>query len=274
MNPVEKELSNLTNIPEEFISAVEVANKKVFDSVLKLLSELEQKDGYIIPNKANLQKIELIAEQIRTTLLEGDYVKALTEYTKTFEAHGQVVLETFDIGAKLSDNPFYKDLIKQTQRNVLELFDSSAIESQLVSPIKDILTNSISSSMKFSDAVKSIRDFIEGSDTVEPRLLKYAKVYARDAFSIFDRSFTQVVNKEYDIKYWEYAGGIVKGTREFCKNKVGKAFTDDEVRSWAKDDWQGKNSNTTAQSIFTYLGGYNCMHVLLPISKERYEKLK
>lgn len=274
MNPVEKELYNLTNIPEEFISAVEVANKKVFDSVLKLLSELEQKDGYIIPNKASLQKIELIAEQIRTTLLEGDYVKALTEYTKTFEAHGQVVLETFDIGAKLSDNPFYKDLIKQTQRNVLELFDASAIEFQLVSPIKDILTNSISSSMKFSDAVKSIRDFIEGSDTVEPRLLKYAKVYARDAFSIFDRSFTQVVNKEYDIKYWEYAGGIVKGTREFCKNKVGKAFTDDEVRSWAKDDWQGKNSNTTAQSIFTYLGGYNCMHVLLPISKERYEKLK
>ena len=41
-----------------------------------------------------------------------------------------------------------------------------------------------------------------------------------------------------------------------------------------KDDWQGKNPNTTAQSIFTYLGGYNCMHVLLPISKERYEKLK
>ena len=30
---------------------------------------IEQKDGYIIPNKANLQKIELIAEQIRTTLL-------------------------------------------------------------------------------------------------------------------------------------------------------------------------------------------------------------
>ena len=83
MNPVEKELYNLTNIPEEFISAVEVANKKVFDSVLKLFSELEQKDGYIIPNKASLQKIELIAEQIRTTLLEGDYVKALTEYTKT-----------------------------------------------------------------------------------------------------------------------------------------------------------------------------------------------
>ena len=85
----------------------------------------------------------------------------------------------------MSDNPFYKDLIKQTQRNVLELFDASAIESQLVSPIKDILTNSISSSMKFSDSVKSIRDFIEGSDTVEPRLLKYPNVYARDAFCAF-----------------------------------------------------------------------------------------
>ena len=41
-----------------------------------------------------------------------------------------------------------------------------------------------------------------------------------------------------------------------------------------RDLRQGKNTNTTAQSIFTYIGGYNCMHVLLPISKERYEKLK
>lgn len=274
MTPVEKELANLINVPDDFLEAVSKANKKVFDAVLKLLSELEQKDGYILPNSANLQKIELIAEEIRKVLLEGDYIEALKDYTKTFEVHGQVVLSTFESGATLAQNPFYKDLIRQTQKNVLELFDASAIEFQLVTPIKDVLTNSISSSMKFSDAVKSIRDFIEGSSEVEGRLSRYAATYARDAFAIFDRSFTQVVNKEYNVGYWEYAGGTVKGTREFCKHRVGKAFTTEEIMSWAKEDWQGKNPNTTSQSIFTYLGGYGCLHALLPISKERYEKLK
>ena len=71
-----------------------------------------QKDGYIIPNKASLQKIELIAEQIRTTLLEGDYVKALTEYTKTFEAHGQLEFGALidDLGCSPFDNEAYPPL--------------------------------------------------------------------------------------------------------------------------------------------------------------------
>ena len=271
---VKQELENLELVPDEFLKAVEKANKKVFDALFKILSELEVQDGVILSTVGNLQKIELMAEAIREVLLEGDYIEALKDYTRTFEAHGQIVLNTFDPKAKLSSEPIYNALIKQTQKNVLELFDASAIEFQLVTPVKDILTNSISSSMRFTDAVKTIRDFIEGGDGVEPRLSRYAKTYARDAFAIFDRSFSQLVNKEYDVQYWEYAGGIVKGTRDFCKQRVGKAYTTEEIRSWAGLNWDGKNPNTTSASMFTYLGGYNCLHTLIPISKERYEKLK
>mgnify|MGYP006268599555 CR=1 FL=1 len=271
---IEKELENLELVPEEFLAAVSKANKKVFDAVIKILSELEVKDGIILSNVSNLQKIELIAQTIRDVLLEGDYIEAVKDYTRTFESHGQIVLNTFDKSAKLSENEFYQSLIKQTQSNVLELFDSSAIEYELVSPIKDLLTISVSSNLRFSDAVNQIRDFIEGSEEIDGALSKYASTYARDAFAMFDRNFSQVVNQEYDVQYWEYAGSMVQGTRDFCKQRVGKAYTREEIESWASLKWQGKNENTTRQNIFTYLGGYNCMHTLIPISKERYEKLK
>jgi len=54
---------------------------------------------------------------------------------------------------------------------------------------------------------------------------------------------------------------------------VGKVFTTEEVKEWASLDWQGKNPATNASNIFTLLGGYNCMHTLLPVSKERAKKL-
>ncbi len=267
---IEKEIKNLETVPDEFLDAVKEANAKLYSVLVKAMSELETADGVILSNIANLQKIEAIAESIREYLLEGDYVNALKDYTKTFEAHGQVVLSTFDKTAKLS--PVYQEYIKQTQANVLGLFDASAIEFELVNPIKDILTNSIGSSLRFKDAVKTIEDFL-GTET-DGRLVKYAKTYAIDAFAMFDRNFTQLVNQEYEVGYWEYAGNIIEGTREFCKLRVGKAFTTAEVESWAKETWDGKNPNTNTNSIFTYLGGYQCRHILIPISKERYEKLK
>jgi len=267
MTPVEKEIRNLETVPDEFLAVVKEANEKLYKVLIKALSELETADGVILSNVSNLQKIEAIAEAIREFLLEGDYVEAVKDYTRTFETHGQVVLSTFDKTAKLS--PVYQQYIKQTQANVLNLFDSSAIEFELVNPIKDILTNSIGSSLRFSEAVKTIENFLG-----EDRLVKYAKTYAIDAFAMFDRNFTQLVNQEYEVGYWEYAGNVIQGTRDFCKHRVGKAFTTDEVESWANETWDGKNPNTTKQSIFTYLGGYQCRHILVPISKERYEKLK
>ena len=270
---IDKELKNLELVPEEFIAAVEASNKKIFQEIFKILTQLDLVDGNIAPTVANLERIELIKKAIADALFEGEYIDGLKTYAKSFNEQGQAVLGTFDTSAKLADNEMWKATIKQAQTNVVSLFDEAAVENVISKPIADILTQSISSSVKFSDAVQQIKDFIEGNNEIDGRLVKYAKTYARDAFANFDRSFTQLVNQEYDIQYWEYAGGTVKDTRDFCKERVGRVFTTEEVKEWASLDWQGKNPATNASNIFTLLGGYNCMHTLLPVSKERAKKL-
>lgn len=272
---IEQEILNLEDVPEDFISIIEDQNKKVFDAIFKLLLTLDQVDGNIAPTAANLQRIELIANALKDELFEGEYLEALSKFVSHFQEQGDIILEIYSgQGFDVKDNPLYKQVISNAQKNTLSLFDESAIENVLVSPVKDILTQSITTATKFSDAVENIKNFIEGNSEIDGRLSKYAKTYARDAFSIFDRSFTQIVNQDVEVGFWEFAGGIVKDSRDFCRERVGKIFTDEEVRSWASEDWQGKNPNTTEDTIFNYLGGYNCMHTLLPVSKDRFDELQ
>lgn len=54
-------------------------------------------------------------------------------------------------------------------------------------------------------------------------------------------------------------------TRPFCAERAGNFYTDKEIKSWAKEDWKGKNPNTTESSIFYLCGGYNCTHQLIPV---------
>ena len=65
-----------------------------------------------------------------------------------------------------------------------------------------------------------------------------------------------------------YAGGELPTTRPFCEERVGKFFHYKEIESWASENWAGKNSETTAQNIYEYLGGWNCQHTLIPVTIE------
>lgn len=270
---IKKELANLDEVPDEFINAVEKENKKVFDAVFKLLTELDQVDGNISPTAANLQRIQLITNALSDALFDGGYLDAVKKYVKEFESHGEIIKDVFKKNFQVKENPLYQEVIKNAQRNTLKLFDEAAIENVLATPVRDILTQSITTGMKFSDMTKNIKDFIEGSSEVDGRLVKYAKTYAHDSFTIFDRSFTQAVNKDVDVQFWEYAGNEIRDTREFCRDRVGKVYSNEEIKSWAAEDWQGKNPNTTEDTIFNYLGGYNCRHTLLPVSEDRFKEI-
>ena len=90
--------------------------------------------------------------------------------------------------------------------------------------------------------------------------------------AIFDNTYTQLIAQDVDIELWEYSGGTVKDTREFCLQRHGNVYTTEEIRSWADKDWQGKNPATDENTIFAYRGGYNCLHSFIPRDPNFVEK--
>jgi hypothetical protein len=99
-------------------------------------------------------------------------------------------------------------------------------------------------------------------------LTRYAQLYARDSFNIFNRNYSQIISNDLDVQYFEYFGQVIKDTRPFCMERVGKTFSKAEIESWASLDWQGKNPNTDKSTIFTYCGGYNCIPFINSSSRQ------
>ena len=64
---------------------------------------------------------------------------------------------------------------------------------------------------------------------------------------------------------YEYVGGVVKESRDFCRQLDGAVMTEQEIRDlWASDDWQGKEPGDP----FVVRGGYNCRHMWVPIEED------
>lgn len=64
---------------------------------------------------------------------------------------------------------------------------------------------------------------------------------------------------------YEYVGGVIKESRQFCRSLDGARMTESEIRDlWASEDWPGKE----AGDPFIVRGGYNCRHMWVRIEEE------
>ncbi len=270
---IEEKLANLEDLPDEFIDIVDKQNEVLFKRILKLLDELEVVDGIILSTEKNINTATQINELMQQTLFESDYLNGLKSFVGSFSDQAGLInsiyAEQFE-GFELKS--IYNSVLKQAQKSTLEFLDSDAIGKAVFEPLqKNILTN-IYSGGKYSDMVSSIKDFILGNDEFDPKLTSYVKRYAHDSMAIFDNTYTQLISQDVEVELWEYSGGLLKDSRDFCRERDGNVYTKEEIESWASGDWQGKNPATDAATIFAYRGGYNCIHSFIPRDPNFVEK--
>ena len=67
--------------------------------------------------------------------------------------------------------------------------------------------------------------------------------------------------EEFGITKFKYAGSLIKDSRKWCVDHVGKIYTLEEIENWESQKWQGKKSGDS----FVVRGGWNCRHRWLPV---------
>lgn len=265
---ISAKLDALEEVPEDFIAVVNKQNEGLFNILIKLLGELERDGDRILLTDGNIQKINAINETLQDTLFQDDYVSALKNFVKQFDTQAASINKVFDLQfKKFSEKDLYNSVLKQSQKSTLLFLDGDAIGRAVFKPLEDKLLTSVYSGSSFSEMVSTMKDYILGNSELDPKLTSYVKRYARDSFAIFDRTYTNIISQDMDVEYFEYSGGTLKDTRDFCAARVGNVYTKDEIESWASEDWQGKNPSTDSATIFSYCGGYNCIHSLIARDK-------
>lgn len=169
----------------------------------------------------------------------------------------------------------YKAILETNIATTKDALLGAGIRNNFGTAIQEVLKDNIAGIGTRSELNKTLRAFIEGTDTEKAFLNRYIKQTTNDAVMTFNAEYIQTIADDLDVEYYLYAGTIIEDTRSFCQARTGRYFTKEEVEKWASlKGWQGRMAGTNSSTIFIYRGGYNCRHQLWPVSQEQYESAK
>lgn len=275
---IKEKSKRLESVPLKFQTAFEKQQKAILDEIIALTNELDIKAGEILINKNNLDLISKIDADLKKVFLNDDYLKSVKQFASEFDKqaiiNSKLIKEGFGEVIDVAVSDAYVTLAKKGAINALI---GSPIDTEFIRPIQGLLENAVINGASLKETISSVRDFVEGDAKNKSKLVTYAKQITNDAFAISDRSYTSIVSDYLEAEWFYYAGGEVKATRCFCADRVGNYYHYLEIESWGNGEnlgncnigggaWAGEIDGTNSKTIYSYLGGWNCLHSLMPVS--------
>jgi hypothetical protein len=123
--------------------------------------------------------------------------------------------------------------------------------------IQDRLFGMITGANSFDDMVVAIKDSVKNDSFVA----KNARTWAVSAVVSYQNSVMQNALPDEEVGGFYYSGVIDNKNRDFCRVRVGKIFSKEQI---AKD----VANNPVGNSSMRLPGGWNCRHVLVPVPLE------
>ncbi len=110
--------------------------------------------------------------------------------------------------------------------------------------------------------------------------MKNVKQIATDSLNQYSANYIKTVSDDLGLKWYKYQGGRKTSSRCFCLERVDKYFHVSEVEHWGETPslWNscktklhkggGMIAGTNKTTIFTYRGGWQCNHQIMPVSEK------
>jgi hypothetical protein len=280
---VARKIKLLETVPETIITAAEKAQRDAWRKLSPLLAEMDvDATGNIRQTEDNIRRIGLITEELNKVLAGGEYKDAVQSFLSSIDEGVQL---TDEIAKKIDSNfqpdNVQKQLLAISKQNAINAFFGSGLRDNVTVPFLEQLTANVAARAPLNQAVKALQGVIEGTETTDGRLLANVRTTANTAQAIADRSYSAAVNEELGIEYFQYLGGEIPTTRPFCEHREGAIFHRKEIEAWGNGEnsagindisngtWAGRIDGTDSRSIFTFVGGWNCRHFLVPVIKQK-----
>jgi hypothetical protein len=230
-----------------------------------ILADLDIRDGNLVASESNIAKLSQVMADIESDFVDPQWRDAVKEYVKTFDVLDANTTEWVgQIGS--IDKGLMKALRTQYKQISAEyLLNAQSFSQTLLNPIAQEVGAYIATGSRYSDLVSAVSQIVTGGDTSDGAILGNARTTVNDLVSVYERTATNVASEQVGAVFFLYQGRPIKTTRPFCRERANNYYHKQEIASWASEDWQGKTAGTNSTTIFSYLGGYNCRHVLVPV---------
>lgn len=209
----------------------------------------------------DLEKYKLPAKFGHLTQTDADTVARLKKlYFNQFKEAGTTIQAA--LSQEIYNGALMKRPIKDVIHNVRQKINGVYAKSDQRKIRKLVaIANEDPSSRAGKKAIEKLHS-IYGSDRTGNNLKRYAQQISHDSVMQFHSQVNIAKAKEYGFTKWRYAGNVIGTTRNFCRNRIGKVYTEVEIRKiWLASSWSGKAPG----DAFIVRGGYNCRHHWQPI---------
>ncbi len=264
-----------TEALDNLLSALPDACQQIADTVRDFVAGLDKTTvGRIKPTVANLKLVDGFRKTLDKAVSSKQYGTAIESFlaefgraSKLIDLYFGTIATTFN-PAKVSYAAIRQANIETTITSLL----GSGIDANFKDPIAKLLKQNIAGGSDSKALQTLMRDEILGTPNASPLLERYVKQVSSDSLHQYEANYMQAVSNDLGLEYGFYQGTTIQDSREFCIARTGKYFRMSEIKSWASLNWSGKIKGTNESNITTNRGGYGCRHLIIPVSKELYER--
>jgi hypothetical protein len=233
-----------------------------------ILGDLDVRGGTILATEANIARLSEVMQAIEAGFVDDQYERAVRDYLRTFD---KLTTNTATWANELGS--FSPDLLTSLSRQYKTiaaeyLLNAQSFSLTMLNPIAQEVAGYIATGGRYRDLVDSVSTIVTGGGEADGALLGNARTAVNDLVSVYERTATSVAAEAVGADFFLYQGRPIDTTRPFCRDRANKYYHRREITGWADEDWNGKMAGTTSTTIFQYLGGYNCRHVLVPVRQD------
>lgn len=246
---------------------VKKLEKKLYETVLDhFTGELDIQDKKIKIG-GNVKVVESLWKAITRSLEKDLILFAKFVFDSIEEIFNETTSQTKDFDPRaVAVSEIVKETVMESAKRSIEA------QTDLSVVFSNIKLKSVSLMSKYEGvSLKELRDALKKQIVVDGAIAKYWDRWTRDIYSQYQRAGANEIRKELGLKHAMYEGGLIDSSRAFCEEKNGQVFTEEEIKKWANEDWQGKNEGYVPELD---CGGINCRHRLRWISPELAEQLR
>ncbi len=264
-----RELSGEDKAAGELLQSMTALQQRTATRLAGLLGDLDIQAGRLAATEANIAKVAEIMGELERGFADPKWQEAVSKYLSSFDAiNATVVGYVSELGA--IDAAMMAALRQQFKVTAAEyLLSAQSFSARMLTPLANETLAHVAGNATFRELLTATNDIITGGDANDGAIVASARTTANDLVSIYQRTATKTASDAVGAEFYLYQGSEIDTTRPFCAARAGKYWHKREIEGWADLQWDGKIPETNATSIFSLLGGYNCRHVLVPVSRRQ-----
>jgi len=278
---------SMQNSIDELEKSIPSIEKAILNELTIEISKLETVNGNIKTSVNNLKQIQKVKNSLNNIILNDSYKKDVNTYLDSFNQTKSLLDDYF--ATIVSDFNGKSELFKAILVNSVDITTESllgaGVSNDIINPISDYLSKSVTSGSNITELIADLTLKITGDKDNLGYLLKNVKQIATDSLNQYSANYIQTVSNDLGLVWFKYLGSNRTTSRCFCIEREGNYYHLSEVRKWGETPslWNscktklhkggGMIVGTNANTIFTYRGGWQCNHQILPVSEKNVPKV-